>query len=158
MSVLVAYGSKPGGTAGRARMIGALARQGVVTNVRAATDAGSPETYDGVIVAGALYANRWHRRARALRGRPVWLVSSGPLDDTARAAGLAPVPQVARLAARIGTRGQVTSGGRLEPDAKGLPASAMAKTRAGDWRHPEHIRDLAAAVATDLATLEPVAP
>jgi len=41
--------------------------------------------YDAVVVAGALYMNRWHRHARrfvrghtpALRGRPVWLVSSG---------------------------------------------------------------------------------
>lgn len=42
--------------------------------------------------------------------------------------------------ARIGARGQVTFGGRLSPDAKGFPASAMAKTRAGDWRDAAHVR------------------
>jgi menaquinone-dependent protoporphyrinogen oxidase len=81
MRVLIAYGSKWGGTGGLAQMIGdALATQGIVADVRPATDAGSPETYDGVIVAGALYANRWHRRARrfvrrharALGGRCGW--------------------------------------------------------------------------------------
>jgi menaquinone-dependent protoporphyrinogen oxidase len=88
----------------------------------------------------------------------VWLVSRGLLDDTARATELPPIPQVARLAARIGARGQVTVGGRLEPDANGFPASAMAKARAGDWRDPAHIRDFAAVVATDLASVERVAP
>ena len=34
---------------------------------------------------------------------------------------------------------QLTFGGRLEPDAKGFPASAMAKTKSGDWRDAEHV-------------------
>jgi menaquinone-dependent protoporphyrinogen oxidase len=29
---------------------------------------------------------------------------------------------------RVGTRGHIILGGRLSPDAKGFPASAMAKT------------------------------
>ncbi|MFI5040303.1 MAG: hypothetical protein ACHQNA_00395 [Acidimicrobiales bacterium] len=118
MRVLIAYGSKRGGTEGLAGMLGeALA-------VR--------------------------RHTRTLRRQPVWLISSGPLDDSARAGGLAPVRGVAKLAARIGARGEATFGGRLEPDAKGFPASAMAKTHAGDWRDADQIHEFAAGVATDL--------
>lgn len=52
-----------------------------------------------------------------------------------------------------GARGHVTFGGRLAPDAKGFPASAMAKTNAGDWRDPEHVRGWVAAVAKELQPL-----
>lgn len=93
--------------------------------------------YDAVFIGGALYAGRWHRDARrfvkrhpgALRERPVWLFSSGPLDGSAIEA-IPPVPQVQELPTRIGARGHVTLGGRLPADAKGFPASAMAKTHA----------------------------
>ena len=48
-------------------------------------------------------------------------------------------------------------GGRLEPDATGFPARAMAKTTAGDWRDRASVRHWAAGVAADLADLEPMA-
>lgn len=159
MRLLVVYGSKLGGTAGLAEMIGdALVADGLTVDVRSARKPGSPTAYDAVIVAGALYATRWHRDARrfvrrnaaVLRGLPVWLVASGPLDATARAGELPPVRQVAKLVERIGARGQVTFGGRLEPDARGFPASAMAKKRSGDWRDPEQVREFASLVARSL--------
>lgn len=75
-----------------------------------------------------------------LRTLPVWLVSSGPLDHSAEHQDISPTRQVAKLAARIDARGHVTFGGRLAPDAKGFPASAMAKTRAGDWRSQAHVQ------------------
>ena len=159
MHVLVVYGSKRGGTAGLAEMIGdALVADGLMVDVRPALNLGSRTAYDAVIVAGALYASRWHRDARrfvrrnaeVLRGLPVWLVASGPLDASARAGEVPPVRQVARLVERIGARGQVTFGGRLEPDAKGFPASAMAKKVSGDWRDPEQVREFAALVARSM--------
>ena len=55
---------------------------------------------------------------------------------------------------RIGAHGHVTFGGRLPADAKGFPASAMAKTHAGDWRDPERIRGWAAEVAMELLSLD----
>ena len=42
--------------------------------------------------------------------------------------------------ARAGVSEHVTFGGRLLPDAKGFPASAMAKKRAGDWRDADHVQ------------------
>ena len=67
-----------------------------------------------------------------------------------RAGELPPVRQVAKLMESIGAKGQVTFGGRLEPDARGFPASAMAKRVSGDWRDPEHVREFASRVARSL--------
>ena len=152
MRILVVYGSKRGGTAGLAQMIGdALTADGLAAYVRSAQKCGPPTGYDAVIVAGALYASRWHpdarrfvrRQSSVLRDLPVWLVASGPLDDSARGGQVPPVRQVAKLMDHIGARGQATFGGRLEPDAKGFPANVMAKKHSGDWRDPEHIREFA---------------
>ena len=80
----------------------------------------------------------------------MWLVSSGPLDDSAEERDIPPTPQVARLIRRVGARGHVTFGGRLEPDATGFPAGAMAKSKAGDWPSPAHARRWATAVFNEL--------
>lgn len=160
MKVLIVYGSKRGGTAGLAAMIGdALAASGLQTTVAPARTVKHIDGFDAVVIAGALYASRWHRDARRfarrhatpLRARPVWLVSSGPLDDSAAAGEIPPVKQVAAVLSTLGARGHVTFGGRLEPDARGFPASAMAKTKAGDWRDPAHVRRWATAIADELA-------
>lgn len=163
MQVLIAYGSKNGSTAGLARMIGdALELRDIHADVRDANSAGSVDSYDAVIVAGALYANRWHRHARrfvrrnarALRNRTVWLISSGPLDDSARSGKLKPVAQVSKLAASIGASGAVTFGGRLADDAKGFIAGKMAKNHAGDWRDTDQVAEFAAVVAASVNRTE----
>jgi len=155
MTVLVVHGSKRGGTAGLAESIGqALRDLGHDVRVEPAARARQMEGVEAAVVAGGLYANRWHRDARAFVARnrktlaaiPVWLVASGPLDDTADAGTLPPVPQVAAAVAMIGARGETTFGGFLSPDASGFPASAMAKTKSGDWRNEDRIRVWAAGV------------
>lgn len=63
--VLIAYGSKMGGTEGLADMLAAeLVAQGIPTDVRAADSVDTLVGYDAVIVGGALYVGRWHRAAR----------------------------------------------------------------------------------------------
>jgi menaquinone-dependent protoporphyrinogen oxidase len=157
--ILVVFGSKRGGTAGLAAMISdALRDLGHNATVLPAKGVRGLGSVDAVIVAGALYANRWHRAARRfvkrnraeLRRLPVWLVSSGPLDDSAAQRDIPPTHQVQKLAALIGARGHVTFGGRLTSDAKGFPASAMAKTRAGDWRDAAQVTRWAKTVADEL--------
>jgi len=149
MRVLVVFGSKRGGTAGLADMIGeALTASGCQADVRPARGVRDLDGADAVIVAGALYANRWHRHARRfvrrnserLRELPVWLVSTGPLDDSAERDDIPATKQVQKLAARVGAQGHVTFGGRLAPDAQGFPASALAKTKSGDYRDPAHVQ------------------
>jgi len=167
VKALVTFGSKRGGTAEVATAI-AEALRGAGFEVdcvpaRAATDV---DHYDAIIVGGAVYARRWAHEARrfvirhaaVLRKRPVWMFSSGPLDDSATQHELAPVRAVAELMARVGARGHATFGGRLTKDAKDFPASAMAKTRAGDWRDWARIRAWAQDIARDLADRPHSAP
>jgi menaquinone-dependent protoporphyrinogen oxidase len=159
MRVLVAFGSKRGGTAGLADLIAeAFTSRGVATDVQPAAAVGSLDGYDAVVVAGALYANRWHRdavrfvrrNANALRERKVWFASSGPLDDTAREGDIPPVHQVQKLMHTVGVRGHITFGGRLAADADGFIAKRMAKKLAGDWRDPEHVRNWVDTIVTEL--------
>ena len=161
MTILVCHASKRGGTKGIAETIAdALRDAGHDVRVEAAGAVGGLEGARAVIVAGSLYAGRWHKDARRfvrknkaqLSEVPVWLVASGPLDDTADAGTLPPVAHVREAAESVGARGTVTFGGRLEPDAQGFPASAMAKTQSGDWRNPARIRQWAGEVHAELGS------
>jgi len=164
MRVLVTWGSKRGGTEGIARIVGqSLRDEGHAVDVLPPREAARASGYEAVVVGGGLYANRWHpaarrfvrRREQELRRVPTWFFSSGPLDESAERLEIPPTRQVATLMERVGAVGHVTFGGRLAPDAKGFPASGMARTRAGDWRSPEHIRAWAAGVARALPSARP---
>jgi menaquinone-dependent protoporphyrinogen oxidase len=159
MKILVAYGSERGGTAGIAAQIGeALGDTGASADVQPAREVQSLAGYDAVLVGGALYAGLWHedarrfviRHAAALRERPVWFFSSGPLDDSAARAEIPPPPAVERLMDHVGASGHATFGGRLLPDARGFIASSMAKKLAGDFRDPDRIRTFSAKVAQQI--------
>jgi menaquinone-dependent protoporphyrinogen oxidase len=159
MPVLVAYGSKMGGTQGLAEMLGSeLRSNGLDAEVVAASSVRDIEPYDAVIIGGALYAMRWHkdarrfvrRHGRALRQVPVWVFSSGPLDDSARTGDIPPVRFVRKAMDSIEAAGHMTFGGRIAEDATGPIASAMAKQSAGDWRDPDHVREWVKLVAESL--------
>jgi menaquinone-dependent protoporphyrinogen oxidase len=166
--VLVTYGSKRGGTAEIAAAIAeALHERELAVDCLRASDVRDLSPYDAVVVGGALYMNRWIREARRfvtrnateLARRPVWMFSSGPLDPSAGRGVIPPTPTIAALMARVGARSHTTFGGRLAPDAKGFPASAMAKTRAGDWRDWDRIRCWAFDIAHALiVSPRPLAP
>lgn len=119
-----------------------------------------------MIVGGALYGNRWPRKLRGfvnrhvkqLRNVPVWFFSSGPLDDSADHETIPATTQVAVLAERVGAKAHVTLGGRLKRDASGFPASAMAKTKSGDWRNPGRIRAWASKLAIEIPKATPGKP
>ena len=131
MRALVVYGTKRAGTFGIAEWIGdTLTEAGIETDVRPADHRIHVSDYDAVIIGGALYTGRWHRHARrfvkryadVLSGRPVWLFSSGPLDDSASATEIPPVPQVRQAMDRIGARGHVTFGAACCRMRRGSPA------------------------------------
>jgi menaquinone-dependent protoporphyrinogen oxidase len=164
MRVLVTWGSKRGGTADIGQMLAAaLATRGIDVVAVPAAGVRAVRGFDAAIVGGALYANRWpasvrrfvNRNAQTLRKIPVWLFSSGPLDGSADQTVISPTTQVAVIAERLGAQGHVTFGGRLAPNAKGFPASAMAKKHSGDWRNRERIRAWAAELADALPAAKP---
>ena len=168
MHILIAYGTSLGGTAGVAQILGdALAAAGHTVDVRDCAQRPSPVGYDVVVVGAGLYANRWVKDARdwvkrhrgELSTRPVWLFSSGPLDDSPSKRTIPPVAEVKALANDIGARGHRTFGGRLEEHPRGFIARLMARRFAGDWRNPDDIRAYAASIAQALrATTEAAAP
>ena len=159
MTVLVTYGSTRGGTEELAQTVAdALRQEGLAVDVVPARAVRGVGGYDAVVVGGALYAFHWHRDARRfvkrhtaeLRRRPTYFFSSGPLDDSAVQGGIPPVKGVDALMRRVGALGHTTFGGRLSPEAKGWPASAMAKKHAGDWRDRDQVRTWAGAIAPQL--------
>jgi len=160
MRALVTYGSKRGGTEGLARMVADYLREdGIEVDLLTPGRVRNLSGYDLVVVGGALYAFRWHRAARGfvkrhraeLSQRPVYFFSSGPLDDSASKGEIPPVKGVKALMGQVGALGHATFGGRLAPDAKGFPASAMAKKNAGDWRDPAQVRDWTTGIQTQVS-------
>jgi menaquinone-dependent protoporphyrinogen oxidase len=159
IKVLVAYGSKHGGTAEIAEWIAAALRgRGLQADVKSGAEVEDVRPYDAVIIGGALYAGMWHKNARKLirrhlhdlKERPVWLFSSGPLDHSADDGKLEQAKGVTKAAERLGARGDACFGGFLASDAEGMIASAMAKKLAGDYRDRDQIAAWAAGIAGEL--------
>ena len=165
MRILVTYGSKMGGTAGLAQMVADdLIAGGHTAEVRPARPMNDLGIFDAVVVGGALYASRWHkdarrfvkRHAKILKPMPAYFFSSGPLDDSALEKEIPPTPQVAKLMTLVDGRSHATFGGRMPADAKGFPASAMARNNAGDWRDPDHVARWVRTILSDLGAMHPV--
>jgi menaquinone-dependent protoporphyrinogen oxidase len=159
MAILVTYASKRGGTRGLAEMVAdGLIEEGFTVDLMPVREVEDVDRYEGVIVGGALYAFHWHRDAKRfvkrhtteLRQRPTYFFSSGPLDDSSTKKDIPAVKGVRALMERVGARGHVTFGGRLSPDAKGFPASAMAKKTAGDWRDAGQVRVWVRSISSEL--------
>lgn len=135
-------------------MLGAdLSELGHEVDVHSGSDVSDVNSYDAVIVGGAVYYFlQWHKDAKSLvkrhltelRQRPVWLFSSGPLDDSVTEKDIPPIKSVGKLVDRVGARGHVTFGGRLEEENSSLPV--------GDWRDPAHVRRWAEQIDRELAT------
>ena len=121
-----------------------------------------PLLFTAVVLGSAVYAGRWlepareyaSARAAALRDRPVWLFSSGPI-------GAPPFPpdepyDVAPLTRLTGARGHTVFAGRLDQDRLGFGERAMVtamRAPTGDFRDWEAIRAWGADIAGQLAAL-----
>ncbi|WP_338693123.1 flavodoxin domain-containing protein [Streptomyces sp. Q6] len=158
--VLVAYGTKRGATADIAEQIAdVLNKTGCAAETRPAGEVRDLTEYDAVVLGGALYGNRWHRDARRLARRsgkalartPVWLFSSGPLDDSATRGDIPPVSAVQRVADRIDARGHITFGGRLTDDTHGRMARMIVRSgHGGDFRDTGQIATWAEGIGREL--------
>ncbi|HEU4947151.1 MAG TPA: flavodoxin domain-containing protein [Kribbella sp.] len=163
-TVLVAYATKMGSTAGIAEAIGAeLRRGGHRVDVRDVAEVGSIAAYDAVVLGSAVYIRRWRpeavrflrRHADELRERQVWLFHSGSLGadkDTPQS-----LPRnVVRLVHRIGATPPVTFAGRLDPAAaRGFLAGRLARgDLAGDFRDWDRIARWARDVSSAISSVE----
>lgn len=168
MTVLVAYASMSGSTAEIAEWIGAeLDSLGLAAKVRPAADVDAVDGYEAVILGGAVYMAGWHtdakrfahRFADALADRPVWVFSSGPLDDSANEADVPPVPQVQTALHALRARGHITFGGRINAGSHGwlriVGRRMIEEGHGGDFRQPSRVRAWARKIAADLGVPEP---
>jgi menaquinone-dependent protoporphyrinogen oxidase len=162
--VLVAYGTKHGGTGEIAQAIAATLREhGLDVDLTPAGEIREPAGYDAYVVGSALYMGKWQRDAmdvlkrgeRELAAHPTWLFSSGPtggseeLDAAVRRAnddpgGVPPVKDVAKRAERIRARGHATFGGRIGEDMTGIFERWMPR---GDWRNFDQVEAWAGSIA-----------
>ncbi len=88
--VLVAYGSRYGGTREIAEEIGkALRQENLEVDVLPADRAGDPDQYSAFIIGSAVYIGQWRKEAAnyllknetKISGKPLWLFSSGPTGE-----------------------------------------------------------------------------
>ncbi len=171
--VLVAYGSRHGGTAEIAEAVAkALAARGCEVDVTPAREVRDPQAYDAIILGSGVYMGRWQgdamnvlkRHERVLATRPTWLFSSGPTGGTEEAesvvrrvtadpTGEPAAKDVARRAERIHARGHATFAGWITPEMGGIFARWMPR---GDWRDFNVIARWADGIADALGDPVPV--
>ena len=165
MKVLVTASSKHGATTEIAERIGeTLVAAGLDADVRPPEMVSSVAAYDAVIVGSAVYAGRWlgparsfiDRETAALKTRPVWLFSSGPLGDP---------PKPEEAPEEIGHLDQLTHAiehrvfaGKSDGASLGFVERAIfavVKAPTGDYRPWDAVTDWATQIARTLN--EPVA-
>ena len=166
MRVLICAASRHGATAEIAEAIAAeLARHGVAVVVRPPDRVRGVDGFDAVLLGSGVYAGHWlpavkalaDRHQEALRARPVWLFSSGPVGAPR------PLPEgdpvdVGRLLETTGAVEHRLFGGRL--DRSRLRFGERTIVRAigapdGDYRDWDAIRAFGADVATALRAAVP---
>jgi menaquinone-dependent protoporphyrinogen oxidase len=119
-----------------------------------------PGAFDAVVLGSAVYAGRWLDLAReyaathaaALRERPVWLFSSGPIGNPVLAED--EPHDAAPLAALTAARAHRIFPGRLDPSLLSFGERAMAtamRAPIGDFRDWAEIRAWAAEIAAEVA-------
>jgi menaquinone-dependent protoporphyrinogen oxidase len=166
MTVLVAYSSKRGSTAEIAETLAAtLRREGFGVCLERAEEVRSLEPYDAVVLGSAVYMKRWRGEAKhflkkhrkALRQKPFWVFSSGPVGDPANdnPEWMEP-PKLAEKVEELGGRGHAVFGGRVPTEPRGLMEKAMAEgipEQFRDRRDWNAIRAWAAEIAHELAPI-----
>ena len=174
LRVLVTVASRHGSTA---EIATALAQEiagcaaGRAAGLRAAAvpveSRPDPAHWDAVVLGSAVYAGRWlepaHdlavRNVAALRRRPVWLLSSGPIGEP-------PFPpdepyDIATLATLSAPRGHRVFPGRLDTGRLTFRERAMVtamRAPVGDFRDWDAVRAWAAEIAGVLAVEEHATP
>ena len=166
--VLVTAASKHGATAEMATFLArglaesAAGRRSALSAVAIPVERQpDPSHYDAVVLASGVYAGRWLESARhyaaehatALRGRPVWLLSSGPIGEP-------PFPpedahDAGPLLVLVKARAHRTFPGRLDKHLLGIGERAVVtamRAPLGDFRDWAALRAWAEEIAEEIAT------
>lgn len=159
--VLVAFASRHGSTQGIAEALAARLQQaGLGAAAIPVERRPDPASWTAVVLGSAVYAGHWLDPARdwaaahaaALRQRPVWLFSSGPIGDP-------PFPpdepyDADPLARLTGARGHVVLPGRLDKALLRFGERAMVtamRAPTGDFRDWVAVGAYADRIAAELA-------
>ena len=144
MRVLVAVASKHGSTREIGEVIASSLRSsGFDVDLESVESVSSLDGYEAVVLGSGVYAGHWLRSARefvddhevALRERPVWLFSSGPLGDPPKP--LENPAEATTVAKRLGSRGHRLFAGKIEGDELGIAEKALitlVRAPHGDFR------------------------
>lgn len=161
MTVLVSAATKHGATFAIAERIArGLTAQGVTADARPLAEIDSLEGYEAVVLGSGIYAGHWlepakrfvDQHASGLRGRPVWLFSSGPIGDPAKPAG--DPPDAAALREATMAREHRVFGGALDRDQLSFAERAITRVVGappGDYRPWIEIDAWAVSIATALS-------
>jgi menaquinone-dependent protoporphyrinogen oxidase len=166
MTVLVAYASKRGSTAEIAETVAAtLRREGLGVCLERCDQVRSLENYDAVVLGSAVYMKRWRGDARdflkkhkkALRQKPFWVFSSGPVGDPAADnPDWVEPPKLAEKVADLGGRGHAVFGGCLPTEPHGMMERAMVEGVPREYRDRRdwgEIRGWAKGIASELVAV-----
>jgi menaquinone-dependent protoporphyrinogen oxidase len=156
--VLVAAATKHGATAEIGDAVGrVLAEEGLAVTVEAVDAVTGVDGFDAVVLGSAVYVGHWLESARAfvesnaeaLRARPTWLFSSGPVGDPPRPKADEAV-KVDELVAASGAREHRLFGGRVETHRLGFTERAVllaVGAKEGDYRDWDEISAWAREIA-----------
>jgi menaquinone-dependent protoporphyrinogen oxidase len=164
MRILVAYASKHGSTKGIVERIAARLRAaGNEVELGSVAEIADVGTYDGYVIASAVYYGSWMKEATAfvesntawLARRPVWLLSSGPVGPAAPA----DPKELPALREAIAPLDHRVFYGAL--DRHGLSIGerivvSAVKAPDGDYRDWHEIDAWADEIASELARTEPL--
>jgi menaquinone-dependent protoporphyrinogen oxidase len=163
--VLVAYGSRYGGTAEIAEEIGKVLKQeDFEVDVRSADHVGNPARYDAFVVGSGVYAGMWRKEAvnfvndnvKILADKPVWIFSSGPTgegDVKDLMSGWEYPGKIRRSVESIKPRDITAFHGVVNPDKLTFfhkLVLKMVKAPSGDFRNWNAITDWAKGITAEL--------
>ena len=160
MNVLVAVASRHHATYEiGGRIVEALTAAGLSADLRRPEEIHSLDGYDAVVLGSAVYAGQWLAPAKAfadrlgpaLRTRPVWLFSSGPIGDPPLPGG--DPAGVAPIVAAIAPREHRVLTGRIEPKELNLGEKVVLKVvraQPGDFRDWPAVESWAREIASSL--------
>jgi menaquinone-dependent protoporphyrinogen oxidase len=160
MNVLVVVASRHHATYEMGgRIASTLTAAGMTADLRRPEEIHALDGYDAVVLGSAVYAGQWLPAARAfaerlgpaLRARPVWLFSSGPVGDPPAPAG--DPAGVAAIAEIVRPRDQRVFAGRVSPDELRLGEKLVlrvVRAKTGDYRNCDAVDAWAREIALAL--------